>query len=112
MIADAKIELKNICKTICERSKKVTDPAGRETMILEESQASKIAEEYSCKIHDIYIQTLNMGVYPYRYLRNKETISIQDQLKLANSRVTVVGAGGLGGHVILLLARLGVGMIK
>ena len=109
MIADAKAELKDICNMIRGRSRKVTDPAGRETMILEDSQASKIAEEYSCNIHDIYIQTLHMGVYPYRYLRNKETISIQDQLKLAKSRVTVVGAGGLGGHVILLLARLGMG---
>ena len=30
-------------------------------------------------------------------------------MRLAQSRVVVVGAGGLGGHVILLLARLGVG---
>jgi molybdopterin/thiamine biosynthesis adenylyltransferase len=78
---------------------------------LEDSQASKIADEYHCRIYDIYGKILSMGIYPYRYLRNKEAISIQEQLKLAKSRVTVVGAGGLGGHVTLLLARLGIGQL-
>jgi molybdopterin/thiamine biosynthesis adenylyltransferase len=91
------------------RAKKVKDPAGREVLVLEDCQASKIANGDSFKIHDLYIELLSMGIYPYRYLRNRETLSIEDQLKLAKSRVTVVGAGGLGGHVILLLARLGVG---
>jgi len=50
-----------------------------------------------------------MGIYPYRYLRNREIISIDEQLTLAQSKVAVVGAGGLGGQVILLLGRVGIG---
>ncbi|MEL7646813.1 MAG: ThiF family adenylyltransferase [Sedimentibacter sp.] len=44
-----------------------------------------------------------------RYTRNKELISDEEQMKLAGSKVAVVGLGGLGGHVSEQLARLGVG---
>ena len=93
------------------RSKKITDPAGREVEILEDRQALKIAVESDCSPHDVYVEALGLGIYPYRYLRNRETISPEEQLKLSKSRVAVVGAGGLGGQVILLLARVGVGQI-
>jgi hypothetical protein len=80
----------HLCHVLRSRSKPVKDLVGREIMILEDSQASKITHDYNCKIHEIYIKALSMGVCPYRYLRNREAISTQDQLKLANSRVTVV----------------------
>ena len=93
------------------RSKKISDPAGREVEILEDSQALKIAAESGCSVHDVYVEALGLGIYPYRYIRNRETISREEQLRLSKSRVAVVGAGGLGGQVILLLARVGVGQI-
>ena len=92
-----------------DKSRMIKDPAGREVEILEDAQASKVAEECHSTLHNIYIEALTLGIYPYRYLRNREIISIQEQIKLAKSRVTVIGAGGLGGHVILLLARIGIG---
>lgn len=52
------------------------------------------------------------GQMPARYLRNMGTIGITGQLRLLNSKVAVVGAGGLGGTVIELLTRQGVGYIK
>jgi len=93
------------------RSKKISDPAGREVDVLEDSQALKIAAESGCSVHDVYLEALGFGIYPYRYIRNRETISREEQLRLSNARVAVVGAGGLGGQVILLLARVGVGHI-
>jgi molybdopterin/thiamine biosynthesis adenylyltransferase len=94
-----------------ERSKRITDPAGREVEILEDIQAASIADACQCTVHDIYSEALALGICPYRYLRNREAISLQEQLRLAQSRVAVIGAGGLGGHVILLLARMGIGTL-
>jgi molybdopterin-synthase adenylyltransferase len=48
---------------------------------------------------------------PERYARNMQTFSCQDQVDLLNSRVCVVGLGGLGGAVTEILARLGIGAL-
>lgn len=54
---------------------------------------------------------LTLGLTPVRYQRNRNTISAADQLRLFRSRVAVIGLGGLGGHILEALARLGVGTI-
>lgn len=46
-----------------------------------------------------------------RYDRNKTAISYEEQVALKNSRVCVVGCGGLGGYVVEMLGRIGVGTI-
>jgi molybdopterin/thiamine biosynthesis adenylyltransferase len=94
---------------IQEKSRTITDPAGREVRILEDRHALVIADECHFSLHEVYRLALKLGIYPYRYLRNRDALSQREQLKLAESRVAVVGAGGLGGHVILLLARIGIG---
>jgi len=96
---------------IRERAKKITDPAGREAEILEDLTAGEIAWQCGVALHEIYREALRLGVYPYRYIRNRDILSAAEQLRLAESRVAVVGAGGLGGQVIVLLARLGVGTL-
>jgi molybdopterin/thiamine biosynthesis adenylyltransferase len=52
------------------------------------------------------------GEIPVRYQRNIGTIGIEGQKRLLKARVAVVGAGGLGGTVIELLARQGVGFLR
>jgi len=91
------------------KSRKVHDPAGREVLILEDAVALETAFKFGLATHDVYREALRIGICPYRYLRNRESISEEEQLRLCTSCVAVVGAGGLGGHVILLLARLGIG---
>lgn len=46
-----------------------------------------------------------------RYSRNISSISKEENLILKDSKVCVVGCGGLGGHIIEMLGRLGVGSI-
>ena len=46
-----------------------------------------------------------------RYTRNIPSISEADQTMLADRTVLVAGCGGLGGNIIELLARIGVGCI-
>jgi molybdopterin/thiamine biosynthesis adenylyltransferase len=94
---------------IQEHSIEITDPAGRQAHVLEDNQALKLADKCRCSIHDIYLEAMNLGIYPYRYLRNREAITLNEQIILAKSKVAIIGAGGLGGHLILSLARLGIG---
>ncbi len=46
-----------------------------------------------------------------RYLRNFDALTEEEFRALRAGRVLVVGCGGLGGHLIELLARLGVGSL-
>ena len=55
------------------------------------------------------LRELEAGQMPERYRRNQGTVGTAGQLRLLRAKVAVVGAGGLGGHVIELLARQGVG---
>lgn len=54
---------------------------------------------------------LRTGLMPARYQRNRTMISVEQQLRLHDSKVAVIGCGGLGGYVLEELARLGVGTI-
>lgn len=55
--------------------------------------------------------SLQASLLPSRYQRNRQTITVEQQLKLFSSKVAVVGCGGLGGYIIEELARLGIGEI-
>jgi len=80
--------------------------------VLYEEEAIKLALKYQSTLKSVYVEAMKLGVCPYRYIRNRESISIQDQIRLAESRIAVIGSGGLGGHVILLLARMGIGHLR
>ncbi|UNC91013.1 HesA/MoeB/ThiF family protein [Candidatus Contubernalis alkaliaceticus] len=69
------------------------------------------AQKYSHTLGQVEETALREGLLPFRYLRNGSTISPKQQLRLFQSRVTVVGCGGLGGYVIEELSRLGVGRL-
>ena len=44
-----------------------------------------------------------------RYIRNIEAISEEENAALFDKKVCVIGCGGLGGYIIEILARIGVG---
>ncbi len=46
-----------------------------------------------------------------RYARNMGTLTPAEMLKLQDANVAVVGCGGLGGYVLEMLGRLGVGSL-
>ena len=56
-------------------------------------------------------EALAQGVVPLPFLKNLHTLSIAEQEQLMGSTVLLAGAGGLGGYVLELLARFGVGRI-
>lgn len=75
------------------------------------ARESEAAHRFGVSLRDVEDAALRAGILPLRYLRNRNTIGIGQQLRLLRSRVAVIGCGGLGGHVIEALARLGVGSI-
>ncbi len=94
---------------VLARSKTIRDTAGRDVRVLEDALTLQLAKDFDCSVRAIYEAALSAGIYPYRYVRNRESVSIEEQLQLLKSQVVVVGSGGLGGPVLLLLARMGVG---
>jgi len=58
------------------------------------------------------VHLLGCNIWPERFRRNFGLLSAQDMAQLLQSRVLVLGCGGLGGHVAELLARSGVGCIR
>lgn len=57
----------------------------------------------------IQLTALHQCIVPEVYARNQTTLSCEDQIKLLEWRVAVIGLGGLGGTVTEILARIGVG---
>jgi molybdopterin-synthase adenylyltransferase len=102
----AEDKLKN---DITAHSETLPDQAGRERFVIREEAVRVIAQRCNVNLYDLYLAALELKILPYRYIRNLDSITIEDQLILARSRVCIIGAGGLGGEIILLFTRLGVG---
>ncbi len=70
-----------------------------------------IAARTGRSLREIECAALELEIVPERYSRNRKFYSCRDQLRLLNSHVAVIGLGGLGGTVVEILARLGVGTL-
>ncbi|MDO9631014.1 MAG: ThiF family adenylyltransferase, partial [Humidesulfovibrio sp.] len=75
------------------------------------SQGNGKSQPRSKAMAHVELAALALGIMPERYLRNSTTYSFAEQIRLLQSRVALVGLGGLGGHVLEILARSGVGQI-
>ena len=89
----------------------VRDPARRGIRTISLSDIRAICAKTKLLQVEIEIACLEHEVIPLRYLRNMGTVGIEGQLKLLRSTVAICGAGGLGGTIIELLARQGVGRL-
>lgn len=81
----------------------------RPTRTLAQRHIRQLADRHGIAAQRVEIEALENGVLPTRYLRNQTTFTVADQLRLLKSRVAVIGLGGLGGMVVEILARIGVG---
>lgn len=87
-------------------------PKGGEGRIIGVSQIADLAVAYSVPGHDVEAEALRLDVYPTRYLRNMDSISASQQFKLLKSTVAQVGLGGLGGNLLDMFLRVGIGTIN
>ncbi|MDO8303097.1 MAG: ThiF family adenylyltransferase [Sedimentisphaerales bacterium] len=74
-------------------------------------QSRKIALKTKIPLRYIEWFALEKGIVPCRYQRNIGSIGITGQKKLLESKIIIIGLGGLGGYVAEELARLGAGRI-
>ena len=68
-----------------------------------------IAGEANVGIKEVELAALRAHILPNRYHRSLGTVGWEGQIRLLESTVAILGAGGLGGWIIEGLARMGVG---
>ncbi len=96
-------------KLIHRLSKACVGPGKQKIRVIDLPGVRLISAKNRVTPLEIEILCLEHGVVPARYLRNIGTIGLEGQAKLLRSTVAVCGAGGLGGTIVELLARQGVG---
>lgn len=70
-----------------------------------------LSSNLGISVKDAELMYLDEGIVPYRYTGNVRLIGAVGQAKLLRSKVCIIGCGGLGGTVIELCGRLGIGNI-
>ena len=90
-------------------SKGWTAPDKKKIRVIDLRGVRFISSKKRIPPREIEISCLEQNIIPIRYIRNIGTIGIEGQLKLLCSTVAVCGVGGLGGTIIELLARQGIG---
>lgn len=85
---------------------------GTPVRMLAHGAAAAIARQSGASLRHVEIAALEQGLVPERYLRNFTTLDCAGQARLLGTRVALVGLGGLGGHILDGLARMGVGHIR
>lgn len=104
-------EEKKINSVLEEMASNGKDPAGNDYRYLTLDQTKQIAGEHSITRREVELAALRQGIIPERYQRSIGTLGFKGQSKLLQSTVGVVGAGGLGGFVLELLTRMGIGKL-
>lgn len=102
-------------ETILEELEKIKEEAinssGKKYYSISVKQVNEIAGKFQTKSREIEISALQNNIIPERYQRNLGVISPSEQAKLLQSKVAIIGAGGLGGTVLELLTRMGIGKL-
>jgi len=100
-----------ILKELEKIKKEAINSSGKKYYSISVKQIKKIARKFQTKSREIEISALQNNIIPERYQPNSGVISLSEQAKLLQSKVAIIGAGGLGGTVLELLARMGIGKL-
>ncbi|GAB4117859.1 MAG: hypothetical protein Kow00103_14840 [Candidatus Caldatribacteriota bacterium] len=85
------------------------DSLGKIDYTISLNRIKSLADNFRLSPREIEILALRDGIVPERYQRNLGVFSPEEQIKLRQSKVAIIGSGGLGGTVLELLARVGIG---
>ena len=98
-----------ILKELKKKRKEAINSSGKKCYSISVKQIKEIACKFQTKSRELDILALQNNIIPKRYKRNLGVLSPSEQTKLLQSRVAIIGAGGLGGTVLELLTRMGIG---
>ncbi|QJB57983.1 ThiF family adenylyltransferase [Pseudodesulfovibrio sp. zrk46] len=87
-------------------------PKGGTGDIVSVCAVDEIAQQLNMPGHTVEAEALKRDIIPTRYLRNMDSITATDQIQLLESRIAQVGLGGLGGNLLEMFLRTGVGYIR
>jgi molybdopterin/thiamine biosynthesis adenylyltransferase len=108
---ESKTADKDVRRWVAESAESQADSDGKTYFVISLKMTASISRSQGVPAKEVEITALKQGIIPSRYLRNIGTIGLEGQIKLLQSTVGVVGAGGLGSTVIELLARQGIGRL-
>ena len=90
----------------------LTEESDELRLVIEDSELLEWAVQRGIPPRTAQIDALEAGIIPVRYLKNQSAISLSEQARICRSGVLICGCGGLGGVLINLLARVGVGTLR
>jgi molybdopterin/thiamine biosynthesis adenylyltransferase len=110
-VEEISLDVSRIADGLRERAttKALTD--GKTYSLISLDNIKESANHLGLSLRDIELVALRESLIPACYAQNIPELGVEGQLRLLESCVCVVGAGGIGGWVIDLLARSGVGRI-
>lgn len=87
-------------------------PKGGNGFTLDIQAVANIASCFDVMGHVVEAEALKHSIIPTRYLRSMDSISQSDQIRLLESSIAQVGLGGLGGTLLEIFLRTGIGQIR
>jgi len=85
--------------------------SGQQFSSVSDGDLRDFARRQNLVLRQAVAEVLRAGIFPECYERNFPSLSSQEQWRLFDSSVLVVGLGGLGGILAVLLARMGIGRL-
>ncbi|MBA7515373.1 hypothetical protein ES705_07412 [subsurface metagenome] len=98
-----------ILRELEKTRKEAVNSSGEKYYSISVKQIKEISCKFQTKSREVDILALQNNIIPKRYQRNLGVVIPSEQIKLLQSKVAIIGAGGLGGTVLELLVRMGIG---
>ncbi|CCH47374.1 HesA/MoeB/ThiF family protein [Pseudodesulfovibrio piezophilus] len=102
----------SLADMITEQAEPYSSSKGESQQVISSEAIAAIAKHHAQPGSSIEAQALRQKITPLRYLRNQNAIPAQEQILLLESSIAQVGLGGLGGTLLDIFLRTGIGSIK
>lgn len=85
---------------------------GGSQLVIDDDALLRWARQNNISPARTQLEALQRGIVPLRYVKNLRALKPVEQKLICSSKALICGCGGLGGIVIHLLARAGVGYLR